>query len=128
MLLTNFLVSGCLGGSSLEAGTTSPPFVAEPSAVLLCFGFLVVLASPKTTLLSKSSVFEANGTLDFLVLAPRLPFFGIFGIGIPTQHCMVSLIERRLLRLWTSMEFSTIKIAYEENAAILCAGELAFDS
>ena len=92
MLLTNFLLS-IFFEPSPEAGTASPPALAESSAVLSCFAFLVVLASPKTTLLSKSSLFEANGTFDLLVLAPRLPFLGILGIGMPTQYCMVSRVK-----------------------------------
>ena len=82
-LLTNVLVSGFLDTSSLEAGTILPAFLAESSAVLPCFAFLVALASPKMTLLSISSLFEANGIFDFLVLAPRFPFLGILGIGMP---------------------------------------------
>ena len=84
VLLTIFLVSGFVGASSLEVGAIIPPFLAEFSAVLACLTFFVVLASPKTTLLSMSSLFEANGMLGFLVLAPRLPSLGILGIQKPT--------------------------------------------
>lgn len=113
MLLTNFLESSFFGGSSLEAGTIFPPFLAEDSAVLPCVAFLVVLASPKMTLSSTSSLFEANGTFDFLVLAPWLPFLGMLGIGVPIQCCMVLIprIEgvelRQAVNQWRSFDENT---------------------
>ena len=102
MLLTNFLVSGLFGGPSFDAGMLSPPFLAEGSAVLPCFAFFAVLASPKTTLLSMSSLL--NGMFDFL--AARLPFLGMLGIGTQTQKCMMPCVAELEPRLSSSIKLS----------------------
>ena len=78
------------------APAVPPSFLTESPAMLPCFAFFLDLASPKMTLLSITSLFEANGPCDFLVLAPRLPIFGILLVrGIPTQYCILEAQKER---------------------------------